>query len=540
MTKQSKAHSIVVGLALAGVLVMLLATRFGIGVLPDSTVYFDAGRNLANGRGLVVISGTGVELIPLTHYPPLYSTLLALTSPGGATVETSARWLNVILFGGNILLVGISIAFCDRNSFWLPLIGSFLTLTAPDVLAMHAVAMTEPLYLALTFGGLLSLAAYQQNQRRGFLFLAAILIGLAFLARYVGIAAVVTGLVALLFLGRNESGRTSFGFSFRGEIFRRRVVDTLIFAAVSCGPVALWSIRNRLATGGASDRQLAFHPVKFQQIVSAFSTAAQWLLLGKVRVDTRFLAFTIEILVLASLAIYLMRKGRQSKGNSAEGRTKLPHLLIIFMIVYVAVLIFTITFFENDNVLDGRSLLPVHFALLVLIPCVAKALYCRVPKSISVHIAFVVLILLLAGSYTFRGVRWLVRAQADGQGYASRPWKESPTIAQIRKLPSGIPIYSNGVDAICYLTGRRSLDIPAKIIHGTGQPNPRYEAELKKMSDDLRRHNGVLVYFNTLPERWFLPLEGELKSQLPLTGRAITPDGSLFEVSPNSESRRED
>ena len=56
-------------LAMVGVGTMLAATRFGIGVTPDSTVYLEAARNLSNGDGLLALTGT-TELTPLTHYPP--------------------------------------------------------------------------------------------------------------------------------------------------------------------------------------------------------------------------------------------------------------------------------------------------------------------------------------------------------------------------------------------------------------------------------------------------------------------------------------
>lgn len=534
-----KVFGVVAGLAFAGVLVMLYATRAGIGVTPDSTVYFDAAHNLASGKGLVAISGAGPELIPLTHYPPLYSSILALTLSSGATGETAARWLNAILFGANIFLVGISIAFSARNSFWFPVSGAILTLVAPDVLAIHSVALTEPLYLLLTLGGLLSLGVYFQNQRRRFLLAGSILIALSFLTRYVGIATVATGVFALLLLNAKESKPEAVRPTslFKVEFLRRKIFDTLIFLCVSCLPVALWSLRNRAVAGGASDRQLAFHPVKLRQIVSAFSTAAQWLLLGKVRLDVRFLAFIVEFLVLASLTIYFMKKGRKTLGRSEdESQSKLPHLLVIFVISYVAVLIGTITFFETDNVLDSRSLLPVHFAGLVLVPCLGWLGYRRLPMSGSVRAIFVILPLLLAGSYTFRSARWLVLVQNDASGYAARDWKESETIAQIRKLPAGIPIYSNGVDAIYYLTARRALDIPAPIIHGTGQPNPNYDQELARMREELRQHNGAIVYFNTLPERWFLPSEIELRTRLPLTEVATAPDGSILKLNVNSEN----
>lgn len=537
MTKQDKALVVVVVLALVGMGVLLVATRQSIGVLPDSTVYFDAARNLANGRGLYVISGTDTGLQPLNHYPPLYSTLLAFMSSTGTSLEASARWLNVTMLAANIVLVGGSLSFCRPSSFWLPVIGSFLALTAPDLLAMHAVAMTEPLYLSLTFGGLLWLGIYLERQRRFMLVFSAFLIGLSFLTRFVGIAGVVTGLIGLLIIVRDESGRMVCTFPKRRGILYRRVIDVLIFGLLSCGPIALWSIRSRLAAGGASDRQLAFHPVKVQQIVSAFSTAAQWLLLGKVRLDVRFVAFIIEVLVLAALTICLLRKGRQAHNIDAQSRMSLLYLLAIFTIIYLAFLIFTITFFETDNVLDSRSLLPVHFAMLMLVPLLAASLAERVPEARSLRIVMVVLALLVAGSYVFRSARWVETAQGASQGYAGRAWKESAGLAQIRKLPFGTPIYSNGVDAIYYLTGRRAFDIPAKIIHGTGRPNASYEAERQKMSDDLRQHHGVLVYFNTLPERWYLPRESDLQNELPLAEVAAAPDASIYELKPDKNNQ---
>jgi hypothetical protein len=527
MTDKRMVLTVVAGLAIAGVFVILLATKPGVGVVPDSTVYFDAARNLANGRGFVVISGTASEFTPLVHYPPLYSSLLALALNGGVTLETAARWLNASLFGANIFLVGYAIAFSVGKSFWLPVLGALLTLTAPDLLAIHSVAMTEPLYLALTLGGLLLLARYLQNGRRSLLVMAAILIALSCLTRYVGVATIASALIGIMLLQRTENAAVGFAFSFRSESMRRRILDAVIFATLCGLPVVTWSIRNRLA-GGTPDRHLAFHPVTLQQVVPAFSTAAQWLLLGKVRNDLRVVAFVIEILALASLTIFLLSKRTQDQGDRREQPTKLPQLLVIFIVAYGALLLITITFVEMDIVLDSRSLLPIHCAALVLGTCLAKMFYRRASQSRWIQIVLVALAFLFAGSYTLRGGRWLARVQADGQGFVSRAWQESPTMAEIRKLPAGIPIYTNGIDAVYYLSGRRALDIPPRIIHGTGRPNEQYESELSRMNDDLRAQKGVLVYFRALPERWFLPSEDELRSRLSLQVRTFN-DGSILE-----------
>ncbi|HVQ39512.1 MAG TPA: hypothetical protein VMS31_18380, partial [Pyrinomonadaceae bacterium] len=113
-------------LALLAILIVWLATRFGIGITPDSTVYLDAAHNLLNGRGLTALTGRG-EFEPLTHYPPLYPAVLALLTRlgiwfGAQSVEGTARVLNSFIFGANVLLVGIGIRSYARSSYWLPVI----------------------------------------------------------------------------------------------------------------------------------------------------------------------------------------------------------------------------------------------------------------------------------------------------------------------------------------------------------------------------------------------------------------------------------
>jgi len=66
--------------------------------------------------------------------------------------------------------------------------------------------------------------------------------------------------------------------------------------------------------------------------------------------------FIIEVVVAISLAGYLLMRGR-SDTSGGEEQSKLPQILIIFLVCYVGLLLLTITFLEIDNVLDSRSLL---------------------------------------------------------------------------------------------------------------------------------------------------------------------------------------
>ena len=88
--------------AIAGTLIIHHATRQGIAITTDSTVYITVARNLLQGQGFVQSPGT-----PLTHFPPLYPAALALSGILGGDLLVGAKWLQILLYVANSLLVGV-------------------------------------------------------------------------------------------------------------------------------------------------------------------------------------------------------------------------------------------------------------------------------------------------------------------------------------------------------------------------------------------------------------------------------------------------
>lgn len=507
-------------LALLAVAIVILATKFGIGITPDSTVYLEAARNLIKGQGLVALAANG-ELQPMTHYPPLYSFLLALFGVMFAPVEAGGRWLQAVLFGANVLLVGIAIARYARDSFWLPVAGALLMLTAPDVAAVHTLALTEPLFLLLATSSLLALARYLETNRYGWLIAAASFAALALLTRYVGVTLIITGAAALFMLGKRQ--------------WRGRLSAALIFGAIACVPMVLWMIRNMSLTGAQTDRQVSFHPPGLKQVVVAFSTISSWLLLGKVRGDLRIAFFAVEVILIGLFLLFLIREKRKStvgdwRISTSENPGQLPLVLLIFIASYVGFIVTATSFFDLV-IFDERTLVPVHVVTIILLMVSGSKLLARFRGTRWIKITLAFIAVALAASYSFRTANWFDRTRRDGQGYASRAWKESETIQHVKRLPTGTPIYSNAYDAVYYLTGRPATLIPEKTVFVTGKPNQNYEAELEKMRTVLREKKGALVYFNTLPERWYLPSENELRTRLSLTGLTSNSDGSIYQAS---------
>lgn len=508
-------------LALLAVAIVILVTNFGIGITPDSTVYLEAARNLIKDQGLVALAANG-ELQPMTHYPPLYSSLLALLGLVFTSVEAGARWLQAVLCGANVLLVGIAIARYARDSFWLPVAGALLMLTAPDVAAVHTLALTEPLFLLLATSCLLAMVRHLETNRYGWLITAASFAALALLTRYIGVALIITGGAALLLLGTRQ--------------WRGRVSAALIFGAIACVPMVLWLIRNMSLTGAQTDRQVSFHPRGLKQVVVAFSTVSSWLLLGKVRGDLRIGFFAVEVLLIGLFLVFLIREKRKGTVSDRRIPTKehpaqLSIVLLIFIASYVSFIVIATSFFDLV-IFDERTLVPVHVVMIILLIVCSSRLLARFPGTPWIKIVLALIAVALVGSYSFRTASWFDRTRRDGQGYASRAWKESETLQHVRRLPPGTPIYSNAHDAVYYLTGRPAIMIPEKTVFATGGPNQNYEVELEKMSKDLRDTKGVLVYFNTLPERWHLPSEGELKLRLALTEISRGSDGWVAEARP--------
>jgi hypothetical protein len=140
-------------IGILGSLVIIYSTRWGPWVFSDSTGYIVSARNLIAGHGLGLFGPSGA-FHPLTLHPPFFSLLLSVFGWIGVNLVTAARWMNVILFGLTIILIGLSI-FAVTHSSWLSIISSILIFSMPELIDIYSGAMSEPLFL---FTGLTSLS----------------------------------------------------------------------------------------------------------------------------------------------------------------------------------------------------------------------------------------------------------------------------------------------------------------------------------------------------------------------------------------------
>src|SRR5205085_1786539 len=157
------------------------------------------------------------------HFPPGFSLALAALGRFGLEPGIGPRWLNAALLGATAGLVAYLALLYSRSRI-SALLAGLLAAGMTDMLGVYTMALSEPLYLFSSILALATLAAYLNGPRIGLLAATGLLGGIAFLDRFVGIALVASGTVALLI--------------WAGPTIWTRLRAGFVFAVVSCAPMA--------------------------------------------------------------------------------------------------------------------------------------------------------------------------------------------------------------------------------------------------------------------------------------------------------------
>jgi hypothetical protein len=490
-------------IAAVGVTAHLFVTEHGIGITPDSVGYIRAARSLRDGQGFRAAGPDG-ESVPLTHWPPLFPAVLSLLAGLGLDPIVGARWLNAILFGGNILLVGVIVRWYARGCSWAPILGSLLAMVSIVMYRIHTQALSEPLFVLLVTFGLFLLARHDERPSPRLLIGASVALSLGFLTKYAGLAYVLTSIVWLLLRDR----KTVF----------RKFRDTIVLASISLTPAALWMLRNLASSGSIANREFAFHPVGQEFISSLATTLTRW-------------ALPYAALAFLLAATVMWRRATWTRLGSIlrSVRPGTIHLFGLSILVYGLVVVASMTFADVATSPDSRILLPAYVSSLILTVCFGSAVVRDSRNPRLLRFLPIVLFTFLGVSYCARSARWIGEHRHDGQGYTMRSWRDSPTIAAVASLPSRTLIYTHGQDAVYILTGRDSGRIPHKTFPTSGLANAEYETELERMLDRLHAEDGVVVYFDRISRESY-PAREELAARLGLQLASRTDDGWIYKV----------
>lgn len=471
------AHGIVLGLIAAlGTFLVLYATPQGLGLSDDSIAYIAGARSILNGEGYreAWLASNG----PVTHFPPGFSSILALIGLSGLDPLRGTRFVNSLLFGANIFLTGL-IAWRMTQSKIAGIVSATLLLVNYSLFRVHSVAMSEPLYIFFTLASFLTFYFYFQYKQKRWLILTGCLVGMAYLTRYAGLALFSTFLVTLILLK---------------ETWQRRLSRSAIFIASTIPWILAWSIRNRLLTDNATNRTLIYHPITTENIDILFYNISIFLM--PIETWQRFFIRTAPLLsiitsvIVVPLLIWLVNKALR---KFLKPQTETPELLsfvsTLYIFGYLSSVILSMTFFDASTKFQLRILSPVYISLLIIFVYFLHWLWNK-QKHITIFI------IICAFSLSVYGMNDTVaQLHRGGQGYASFQWYDSEAMDFLSALPKDTRIYTNQPGAVYLYTDRPSYVLPDLIDPVTGLPRAGYEKGVALLHEEVLAGNAVLALF---------------------------------------------
>ena len=477
-------------IGILGSLLILYSTQWGPWVYSDSAGYILSARNLLAGHGLGLYGPSGA-FRPLSIHPPLFSLMLSLFGWIGFDLIATARWMNAILFGLTIIIVGLSILATTRSS-WLSVISCILLLSMPDLTYISSGAMSEPLFFFLGFASLCALQWFFINDRRLVLLAAAAAAGLSIVTRYAGLAFMITGI--------------AFLFIFSRKAFKNRILDVFIYGMVGSLPVLAWFVHLKLQSSSA---RLILLPLNLKEgLVNLrlwmMDVIWSWLPFPNFFPHYSYNLTKYYLLLAAGLMIALtsltLWRAHKNKLDIRILSSGLPFvgLMVILAIAYLVVLVISYLFLLPPPVLSGRLLIPVHITVILgffglCFFFIRTWLKIKWIPLIPVIIALGFFIYYMQGS-----IKFAVQLHQNGDGYTSRNWRNSQTIHAAQQLPTNISLISNDSAAVYFYTNRPAYDI-YELIDKIPQSFTRYGDDPTDPAQRAFRSRGAaLILFNSI------------------------------------------
>jgi 4-amino-4-deoxy-L-arabinose transferase-like glycosyltransferase len=470
-------------IALTAMLLVLRATPEGLGLSDDSIAYIAGARSMAAGAGYreAWLASNG----PVTHFPPAFSSVLAFIGLFGMDPLRSVRWLNALLFGLNALVLGI-LGWRMTPSLTAGMVLAALFVASGEMFQVHAVAMSEPLFIFLTLLSFWMFDLYfERHHHWWWLVACGILVGIAYLTRYAGLALVATFVAALLIL------HTSW---------RKRLTGIGIFLVGVLPWVLGWSIRNRLLAGNATNRLFAWHPLTSENIDPGLRVFSGFLIPieswqrgiakqpGIVEGLIVLVLGTVLGWVIVTAWKYLMRP--QPAGGGREAKEVISFTAGLYIFAYLASIVASMLMFDAATKFKLRILAPVLVSLLILL--VAFGIWAGRRRRLLV----IVLTVLLLGVSIFKQSVTVSTWARSGLGYASFQWYDSKAMQVLRELPAEVMIYTNEPGAVYLYTGRGGYVLPDRFDSATALVRTDFEAGLASMKANINDGRAVLALFD--------------------------------------------
>lgn len=451
---------------------------------PDSVTYMRGARSILENGNLNALG---------SHWPPLYYLLIAFSMVLTDDFALALRWLQIVTLVANLVCFSCIIWRFSNRETCPALVGGLLFVTAPAVFYIHAMAWSEGAFCLFALLGFSFLARYLESENSvTLLLISSLCIGLAFITRYAGITLIITGMIALVFNSRKK--------------VVKRLLPCLFFGFSSSFFMLIWMGKNWIVSHEASfSRVFSLHPVSMGEIQQGLRVFLNWL-----HLPTEYPLLLLVVLGVVAIIYGITR--RQALATHAH---KLPEISFIFVSVYIPFLLVSISFFDAHTPLDNRILIPVYIFFFLGTILLAQRFPLTQWGRKPTYLLLVLFVFLSVSQFTNQ-LKFVDQVKANGLHFAAKEWVESETLRWLKDLPKDAVIYTNSPEPLEIYTGRSGKMLPNHTYAGSRLPNTKVMQDVTVMADEMVRTNGVIVLFNSVTWRWYLPTLTQLRQVLPL------------------------
>ncbi|GEM_PF-509922 len=519
MKKYWHINYLLVAIAIAGMAMVAYSTAIAPGIGGDATIYITSARNFLAGKGLGLIQADGTfRLLP--YFPPGYPLMLSLFGLTGIDLVLVSRWLNILLFGAIIFLLGRILYTASKGKIWLTCAGSLIFALSPVLIPIYSWSMSEPLALFLGFISLFYLekvlwkvsdisqeaVSAEQNANSSltislYLLLAGIFAGVAILTRYNAVAFAIAGGLFLLFS--------------RKEKTVRKIIRTVVYSLLALLPIVIWLWIDLHLTGTVSSRSIELPPNLGEFLLNFWNDVQHsvlfWFLPDSWVYTPRFPAIVMNSLVpviflglLVWLTIWFIKEKTQTSIISSPTRFWIPILGVFSLTFILVTLAVKITTYPPITI-NVRMLSPLYISTgLLALLFFADTISWLEEKRWITGLAGLILVLAIL-VYGLHSLHVVEQLHTKGMGYTSLEWQQSDTLQALNALPEDTTLVTNQDMLVLFWTGRTSYPVKEIFINEPYQTFSRYgDGDLSNDPGQslFRQNKATLVLFDTITEQF--------------------------------------
>lgn len=489
---------------LGTLLFLWVSAAWGIAIHSDTLEYMCLAKYFSTGDVGYVYGRSALQLN--MYYLPLFPFFLSLIDRLSIDCFEGLRWFNAVLFGLNIVLVGL-ILIKYTQKFWLAIGSAAMMVLSTDVFASSASAMSEPLYIFFLLLFLYLFFNYLQEHNWSGLLLAAFVASMAAITRYAGIPLIATAIVGI-------------GFCKNSSV--EKIKHMAAFSLISLLPFFSWYLLKNFLYSESMSRSLTLmvhQPITPDYFHNSAIIFCDWLLpfMPSYTFSQAFLAIGLMGLVLFGFI------QRPRNTTSVKNDTNYLFLLITYMLFYIIGLVLTLLFFDAYVEPSQRTFLPVYVVGLISLGFWGQTCPFK-NKAAGVFLLYLIFISVV------KLMPYLIFFHSQGEGYASKQWRESSTLGHLKRFSASLPVYTNELTPVYIFREGPVFEIPQLMIPLLNKPNEQYLQDLAQMIKNLKNAKGLLVYFdNGATNMFFEPIE-KIKQELPLQLIGHYSDGQIYKV----------